>query len=89
MSGSSFDGFVRDLKSDCPVPTFYDLKCLADITVQKTADLWRERMVNTDGTMNPTANGIKLGAHVILERIGVFIPASIMEVNSLVFGEVA
>lgn len=83
------DELVRDFKGDCPVPTFYDLKCLSDINVQKTADLWRERMVNTDGTMNPTANGIKLGAHVILERLGAFIPASIMEVNDLVFSEVA
>jgi len=83
------DPFVRELKGDCPVPTFYDLKCLENITVLKSADLWRERMVNTDGTMNPTTIGIKLGAHVILERLGVDIPVSILEVNDLVFGEVA
>jgi len=83
------DDLVREMKGDCPTPTFYDLKCLADITVQKTADLWRERMVNTDGTMNITANGIKLGAHVILERMGASIPASILEVNELVFANAA
>ncbi|NRA69375.1 MAG: DGQHR domain-containing protein [Gammaproteobacteria bacterium] len=74
---------------DIPVPTFDDLKILSGITVQKTADLWRERLVNTDGTMNPTANGIKLGAHVILENLGAFVPTPIIEVNTMVFGDVA
>lgn len=81
------DGLNPELKADCPVPTFYDLKCLQQLTVLKTADIWRERIVNTDGTMNPTANGIKLGAYVVLERLGQFIPAAIMEVNNLVFCE--
>ena len=74
---------------DIPVPTFDDLKILSGITVQKTADLWRERLVNTDGTMNPTANGIKLGAHVILENLGAFVPTPIIEVNTMVFCDVA
>lgn len=83
------DGLNPELKDNCPIPTFYDLKCLQQLTVMKTADIWRERIVNTDGTMNPTANGIKLGAFVILERLGEFIPAPILEVNNLVFGETA
>jgi DNA sulfur modification protein DndB len=83
------DGYVRSVKGDCPVPTFYDLKCLADISVMKTADIWQERIVRKDFTMNPTANGIKLGAHVILERMGAFIPLSIVEINDLVFANAA
>ncbi len=83
------DPFVRELKGECPVPTFFDLNCLKDITDSKVNETWMRRIVNEDGTMNPTANGIKLGAHVILERMGVLIPAAIIEVNNLVFGEVA
>lgn len=83
------DGLNPEFKDACPVPTFYDLKCLQQLSVTKSADIWRERIVNTDGTMNPTANGIKLGAYVILERLGQFIPAPIAEINNTVFNESA
>ncbi|GHG07236.1 DNA sulfur modification protein DndB [Thalassotalea marina] len=79
------DPLIPDLKGPCPVPTFYELNCLSTLPVLKTADVWRERIVNTDGTMNPTANGIKLGAYVVLERLGALIPSPIVEVNNLVF----
>lgn len=67
------------------IPSFSELEAIKPLSVMKSDSLWRSRIVNVDGTMNPTANGIKLGAYVILETLALTIPSAIEEINTLVF----
>lgn len=71
--------------TDKQLPDFEELAILSNLPVLKTDDVWQGRMINKDGTMNPTTNGIKLSAYVMLERMGKPIPETIQEINDLVF----
>ena len=81
------DPFIKDLKGECPIPTFYDLNCLRNITDSKASEVWVNRIVKVDGTMNINANAIKLGAYVILKSMEADIPHAIAEINDVFFAE--
>ena len=67
------------------IPQFDELSSLSKFPAYKTADIWQNRIVNLDGTMNPTSNGIKLGAYVVMQSAGLTIPESLQEINDVVF----
>lgn len=59
-----------------------EMSQLQSLSVQKVSDLWSGRLVGIDGKMNASATGVKLGAYVIVERFGINMPESLIEVNN-------
>ena len=70
---------------DATVPTFDAMTKLSTLHVQKTASLWQGRIVKSDGTMDPSAQGIKLGAYMVLKQLEQDIPAELEALNGLFF----
>ncbi len=68
-----------------PIFHFEKLQVLAEIDVSKSNTAWQRRIINEDGTMNPTTNGIKLGAALILNAAKIDLPPTIKEIENTMF----